>query len=168
MWRIRYFFEGVKNIIRWIPVIFKDKDWDQNFIYEILKTKIKHQAKYIGGKNRHLSSKRDSEKMMLCYRLIDKAQEDYYGSEWFEYYSSKINVVPVKNKSNGYELTVTEISERFSEYFEKYPRIYNQVNSKYNTLTNKEKAILISNINAARCNKIVFKLIETEINNWWD
>jgi hypothetical protein len=27
-WRIRYFITGVKNIFRWTPTLYKDKDWD--------------------------------------------------------------------------------------------------------------------------------------------
>ena len=35
-WRIRYFFYGVKNIIRWTPTMYHDRDWDGDFILKIL------------------------------------------------------------------------------------------------------------------------------------
>ena len=35
-WRIRYFFTGVKNIFKWMPTIYHDRDWDGDFILKIL------------------------------------------------------------------------------------------------------------------------------------
>ena len=32
--------EGVRNMLRWYPTIWNDRDWDQHFIYEVLKTKF--------------------------------------------------------------------------------------------------------------------------------
>ena len=72
---IRYFINSVKNIIRWFPIIWKDRDWDGWYIYTILETKIKHQAEYIGSKDRHVEAKRDAERMMTCVRLIQKVKD---------------------------------------------------------------------------------------------
>ena len=38
-WRIRNFLIGCKNIIKWVPTLFKDRDWDQYHIYTILQKK---------------------------------------------------------------------------------------------------------------------------------
>ena len=37
----------IKNIIRWIPVLWKDRDWDDWYIYKILQKKIEYQRKEI-------------------------------------------------------------------------------------------------------------------------
>ncbi len=39
-WRIRYFLEGVKNIIRWIPTLYHDRDWDGVYILKILQKNL--------------------------------------------------------------------------------------------------------------------------------
>jgi hypothetical protein len=41
LWRIKYFFDSIKNLLRWFPVIFKDRDFDHTFILRILYFKIK-------------------------------------------------------------------------------------------------------------------------------
>ena len=41
------FAEGVYNIIRWIPTIYKDKDWDDFYITKLLQVKIEHQREYL-------------------------------------------------------------------------------------------------------------------------
>ena len=63
---MRDFIQGIKTLIRWFPIIWKDRDYDDHFIWEILKFKIRNQADYIGSKDRHVSAKRDAEIMMLC------------------------------------------------------------------------------------------------------
>ena len=40
-WRVKYFFESIKNLIIWFPVIFKDRDYDHTFILRILSFKLK-------------------------------------------------------------------------------------------------------------------------------
>jgi hypothetical protein len=77
MYKIKQFFRRIYNLYRWLPIIWKDQDWDDHYIWEILKFKLKNQSKYIGTKDRHVSAKRDAEIMMLCTRLIDKIQSQY-------------------------------------------------------------------------------------------
>jgi hypothetical protein len=36
MYKIKQFFRNIHNLIRWFPIIWKDRDWDDHFIFEIL------------------------------------------------------------------------------------------------------------------------------------
>lgn len=77
---------GIKNLWKWFPIIWKDRDWDYYYIFQVLKFKLEKQAKHLGKRNWHESSKRDAEIMMTCVRLINKLQNE----EYFEaYYDSK-------------------------------------------------------------------------------
>jgi hypothetical protein len=68
-WKIVDISRSIKNIIRWFPIIWKDRDWDESYIYTILQTKLKFQSKYIGDRDFHTTAKRDSEIMDLCVNL---------------------------------------------------------------------------------------------------
>ena len=81
MFKIKQFFKRIYNIYRWFHIVWKDKDYDHWYIFEILKTKLKFQSKYFRKYGYHLSSERDAEKMELCIRLIDKVQNEYYLDE---------------------------------------------------------------------------------------
>ena len=75
----KYIKYGVQNLYKWFWVIWKDRDWDHHYILEVLKFKLEKQAKHLGERNWHESSKRDAELMMTCVRLINKIQnEEYY------------------------------------------------------------------------------------------
>ena len=78
---MRTWYKRIKNIIRWVPILWKDKDWDYWHTFEILKTKLKFQSEYFYKYGYHVSSERESQKMKLCARLIDKIQNEYYLDE---------------------------------------------------------------------------------------
>ena len=164
MYRIKQFFKQIHNLIRWFPIIWKDMDWDDFYIFEILKFKLKNQAKYIGTKDRHMSAKRDAEIMMLCVRLIEKVQDEYYGMEYHNYYKSNIKFIPSISHPGSYEMEEELISEHYDDYFKKYPRIYKQVTGK----DKHEIAFQISRINEERAHKLLFTILEQNIRRWWD
>jgi hypothetical protein len=164
MYKIKQFFRNIRNLIRWFPIIWKDRDWDDHFIFEILKFKLKNQAEYIGYHDRHMSAKRDAEKMMLCVRLIEKVQDEYYGCEYQKYNDSELIFIDSEDYPGHYEIEIKEISECFDEYFKKYPRIYKQVNG----INRHNIAFKIAQINQERAHKLLFKILEQNIRRWWD
>jgi hypothetical protein len=166
MYKIKQFFRRLYNLYRWAPTIWKDQDWDHSYIYEILKFKLKNQAEYIGGKNRHTTAKRDAEIMMLCVRLIDKVQNDYYGNEYFNYHTLESVFTPSKEFPNMQEWDVIETSEHFDDYFKKYPLIYRMVPDL--KAPKGEIAFRIAKINEERAHKLLFTILKNNIRKWWD
>jgi hypothetical protein len=164
MYKIKQFFRRIRNLYRWFPVIWKDQDWDDYYIFEILKFKLKNQAEYIGKRGNHLSAKRDAEKMMLCVRLIEKVQDEYYGCEYQDYCKLNIHFIDSKSYPGMYEAETEVISESYNEYFKKYPRIYNQIKTEDKHRT----AFYIGRENEERVHKLLFKILEQNIRRWWD
>lgn len=111
----------LKHLFKWLPVIWKDKNWDHFYVYEILRFKIKNQADYIQS-NGLTDFDREYERMQTILKLLDRVQNEYY-----------IEQLLVDDN--------VELTEERLEY------AYNQ----------HEKA-----------RKLVFKLIATNIEKWWD
>jgi hypothetical protein len=80
----KYIKYGIKNLYKWFWVIWKDRDWDHYYIFEVLKFKLEKQAKHLGERDWHESSKRDAEIMMTCVKLIDKIQNESYFDELYD------------------------------------------------------------------------------------
>jgi hypothetical protein len=80
----KYIKYGVQNLYKWFWVIWKDRDWDHHYIFEVLKFKLEKQAKHLGERDWHESSKRDAEIMMTCVRLINKIQNESYFDELYD------------------------------------------------------------------------------------
>jgi hypothetical protein len=111
-----------------------------------------------------MSAKRDAEIMMLCVRLIEKVQDEYYGSEYIKYSDSEFKSIANKEHPDLYEIIIVEKSEHYDDYFKKYPRIYKQVNG----VNRHNIAFNIARINEDRAHKLLFKILEQNIKKWWD
>jgi hypothetical protein len=170
-------YRGIKNLIQWLPVIWKDRDCSSYYIFRILEHKLKLQAKGIAKRDIHVSAQRDAEIMMTCVRLMDKIKDDYYESEYMDYYETNLWFEDIKDNP-GYSTMKSEmISEKFDEYFKKYPLIYKRVlngegifpvNQKIGSEKKQTIATNIAYINQERANKLLFKILENNIKRWWD
>jgi hypothetical protein len=164
------FIRGVKNIFKWLPIVWKDRDWDDSYIFNVLTFKLKNTAKYIGERDWHENAKRDSERMMTCVRLIEKVQEDYYSMEWLDYDNSDYDFVDFPG-SNLKELKVTRISENFDDYFAKHKSSYKKIMSgKEAIFGNDEKQKTAMNIGRYKHNqarRLLFEIMERHIEGWW-
>jgi len=70
-------FYGVINIIRWIPVIWSDRDYDWAFLAQIMEYKLRRMSKLF--KNGHLvRSDRDSRRMLICAELLKRLHSESY------------------------------------------------------------------------------------------
>ena len=85
MWRIREFKRGILNIISWLPVIWRDRDWDSGYIEYLLLFKIRKIRKY---KKRHFSVgyENDIKWMKKCEYLLTMLKDAKY---WDDEYDSK-------------------------------------------------------------------------------
>jgi hypothetical protein len=122
--------------------------------------------------------------MMLAARLIAIQQEDLYDMEYMEYHESEFNFLDINDEDDTPEkhkdpkrLEINVISERFDEYFERYPRQYKRaVSGELNLFTRDENekenkkiyAMEIAHENQKRSRKLLFKLLDENIERFWD
>jgi hypothetical protein len=175
-WRIKQFWVSVKNLWRWLPVMWKDRDWDDHYIWEILKTKLKYQSKYIGSRDIHVNAKYDAERMMWCVRLIEKIQDEHYAGEYMDYHESRFNWLDIDGDTEHKRLEIEEVSENYDEYFAKHKAAVRKVlaNKEYqifelNDDNYKQRlAMNVGRYNEKRAQDLLFKLLNRDIRGWWD
>lgn len=168
---------GIQNLIYWIPTVWRDRNWDGNYIYEILKHKLKAQADYIGKRNIHTRAQYDARNMRICIKLIEKLQDDYYEMEYTDYAKDKHWFEPCKDQP-GYSTWESEnVWEEYDQYFRKYPLIHQRVlkgegvfglDGKNEEDIKQRVAMNIAHINQKRAHKLLFKIMESQIQGWWD
>ena len=68
MYRTKRFFRKCRNVIRWIPTIWKDEDWDQTYIYDMLLLKLERQRDFFLSDRAYASNaKENSDKgFVIC------------------------------------------------------------------------------------------------------
>ena len=170
-WRIKYFIDGIHNIIRWMPTLYHDRDWDDSFILKMLQKKIEHQRKYLVKHNRHMRVDEDNFWMTVALNLIEREKEEYYGLEHYDYMNLEVKFHLSKHKSDCYEMKRIIKSEQLDNYLTKYKGAVRRVlkANKKIEFTDKEKiAFYVSKYNQERSRKLLFNILEKYSNRWWD
>ena len=103
--KIIRFIEGVQNVIKWLPVIWHDVDFDYHYLYKILHFKLKNMQEYLESDYAITADAKKTAKQImiaknLCKRLIDdnyldnalRKYETQYGS------SDVISFEPTENE----------------------------------------------------------------------
>lgn len=79
-WGLFSFIHSIKNIIRWMPILYRDRDWDYYYIYSILQKKLEHVRKEL------VSSTDCSDEMnkdlTLTLNLLERIKNEYYIDEY--------------------------------------------------------------------------------------
>jgi hypothetical protein len=129
--------------------------------------------------DRHNSAQYDASKMRLCVSLITLIQDSYYSSEYLDFYKEKNWFEDIEDKPEYSTWNSKILNEEFNTYFEKYPLIYKRVingegvfsikdNSNSKMDIKQRIAMNIGRINHDRSKRLLFKILEKNIESWWD
>ena len=168
-WRIRSFLTGCKNIIKWFPILWKDRDWDQWHIFTILQKKIEFQRNEIINANRHTEIDIDNRDMTIVLNLIERVKDEYYRTEYLEFEVSEFRFIPVKDNPNLKELLIDVISDQYDEYLLRYPSTVRKVIRKNgDDLDKKTLCLYVARENHKKATNLLFKILKDRIERWWD
>jgi len=168
----KQFIDGVSNLFKWFPVIWKDRNWDDIYIFEILKHKLILQREYLVSKNRHEGIETINRDITICLNLIERIQEEYYVLEIYDYHTAdwRKNFTPVKDDPEFSELHVDTVSENFDAYFTLHKAAVKKCLKKNRTLSSsKEKlARAVAYYKQDQCHKLLFSILSERMTWWWD
>lgn len=168
------FINGINNIWYWFPIIWKDRNWDSHYIFEVIKHKLNSQSQYIGSNNGHTRAQQDAHRMNICTKLIQKLQDDDYQLEYMDYAKDRHWFTPCEDTPGSSIWNSEIIWEKYDDYFKKYPLVYKRVmnGEGFTSLEGREDdkhviAMCIAHLNHERARKLLFKIMESEIEKWW-
>lgn len=167
-WRIRNFFHGIWNIIRWMPTLYKDKDWDDAYILMILQKKIEFQRAELVNANRHTNIDKDNFWMTIVLNLIERELDGYYESEKYNFCKIQYNFgEPDDYGSREWDVKLTE--NRLDEYLKLYPATTRKIIKKYSRdKDNNYLSMYVGIYNQKRCRDLIFEILKQKSANWWD
>jgi len=176
-WIKEFFRFIVKMFFRWIPTIWKDRDYDDYFIFEILKQKILQQRNYLVKNNRHTNVDKDNFWMTVCLNLIERIQDNYYEIEHFDYFESTFDFVLTEDSAPNYEMVETFKSDNMINYINKYPldrkktmKFFNKEELNYidDQSDRRTLCILMSRKRHEKAVNLLFKILSNKVEHWWD
>jgi hypothetical protein len=167
---LKEFIRGVRNIIRWMPTIYKDRHWDHAFITDIIQKKLEFTRKELVTANRFVGVESVNKEITLALNLLERIKHGYYETEMFDYIIKSYDFVSIDGTGDYLTMQDTLIEEHLDDYLAKYKRTAKKLRKKYKLKASETErlAYKVSSYNQDKCERIFWKLMHYKLNHWWD
>lgn len=150
---------GTKNLIRWFPTIWNDRNYDQYFIYVILQKKLQLSEKCLRN-GHHMYAEKTADEVKLCSLILDRLIKDEYDLHAFKRHDEKwgeanFNFKEIKDKPGYSSLHITHEKVKTEKDKEEEQKDFKR--SYENEQKLKEQDL-----------DLLFKLMRKHIQGWWD
>ncbi len=144
---------GIKNLIIWFPTVWCDRQWDNRFIYIILRQKLHFTEQTIRRYGHHENDIKDADRIKRCVDILDRLIEDAHYDEVFEEHCKKW----------GHP----EFSWKEDKLYIKYPNVKTRLDDEseqidFRKASNKEESSRQADIDE------LFEIMRKHIQEWWD
>ena len=88
---VRRFFESLDNTIKWLPVIWTDRQWDQIYLFIIMRKKLVLMRDFFNSDYAIAEgAKKRAKEMDRCINILDRMIDDFcYGEECYDKLNKK-------------------------------------------------------------------------------
>jgi len=162
--KVEYFFRSVKygteNLIKWFPVVWKDRDWDHWFLYVILQFKLKQMEKLQRKYGHGLNSEDYANQMRTCILLLDRLIKDDYLE----------NVLKPHEEKWGETTMDFKATRERDDLYEAYFKTEKAITKKQKEQEHKERMRLYKHEGKLKQQDLdyLFKYMHKHILGWWD
>ena len=180
-------YRQVKRVLDYLPIIWKGYDFDYRYATELFAHQLGRIADFLESDKAHtLSSGDNAKRIRTTLKLMKLVGDEEYAMEYFDYEVVENYFVQCED-DEGYSTMETDyISETYDEFFKKYPLIYKRVldgEGHFKVYTNTVNVLLegkttfedkrriamnVAHLNQERARKALHKMIERNIQSWWD
>jgi hypothetical protein len=159
----------IKNVFRWLPIIWKQYDFDYRYSIDVFKFQLQKQAEFLeSDKSFTLCAKDRAKRIRTVIKLMGKVYEDDYSMEY-------VDKLKELYGEDVLEVSFVETNDiTFNDFSGKTEKLFS-MRYKYETWDNadeieKVKGQLIkeSHDKQMRAHKILWSMIEKDIQTWWD
>ena len=167
---IKQFFQGLRNIIRWMPTIYRDRHWDHSFLTDILQKKLEFMRNELVSANRFVGVEAVNKDITLALNLLERIKHSYYELEMHDYIKRSYDFVPADVTAEYFTMEDTILDDNLDEYLAKYKSTAKKLRKKYKLKRDQTEklAYKVSDYNQQKCERIFWKLMHYKLNHWWD
>jgi len=156
---IRDIKHGFRNLYAWLPLIWKDRDWDHGFLFEMLQFKLSRMEKCLRN-GIHLHADETADKVKLCVLLLDRINKDEYHEMVFKHHDKKwgetdLTFTKCKDNPEMSELHISRENVNSEEDKE-------QERKEYRAIMKRPDELMQQDID------MLFETMRKHIRGWWD
>jgi len=93
---------GIRNVLYWLSIIWRDRDWDDSFFFEVMRHKIKSMERYFGRKRPIVvGSHKMARNIHRAALLLDRLIADNYAMNEMMFHEQKWGFAKIRLKDEG-------------------------------------------------------------------
>lgn len=143
---------GMGNIFKYLPIVWKDRQWDYNHLYELLQFKLKLMYKEFAKDDVYVGQGKDAKKIKFCIDILDRILKNEYHENVFRDHDRKWGEQDFDLSNGKFRRTRENILTEEDE--EKERKEFLKLMGHVGYLTEQDKRIL-------------FETITKHIESWW-
>lgn len=157
-------YRQIKNLIKWIPIIWNQFDFDYRYATDVFKFQLLKMADFMeSDKTKCVGAKDRASRIRMIIRLMDKVYDEDYACE----YQSKLKELYPKEGLFDWQFVDTEKGDgssylKYGYELTESKKMINEINKAKDSLFKESRE------KQERAHKLLWKLIEHNIRNWWD
>jgi hypothetical protein len=144
---------GVKNLITWFPIIWRDRWWDTLFVYPILHKKLTMMEKHFREDGCHVYNEKDADKIKICVLLLKRIMDDGYFKNAFKRHNEKWGDSNVSFEESFIKITYEKANTEEDKKEER---------KDFKRAIKHEEMLNQQDIN------YLFKMMSKHLRTWWD
>ncbi len=153
-------YKQIKNIFRWLPIIWKQYDFDYSYSIDVFKFQLQKQAEYFESHNAvSLYAKHKANRIRTILKLMDKVYGDGYECEYQD---------TLKEMYGENVLDVNFIEDKSKPTMFKLQFEYEKWDNAEEISQIKDELFKMSNEKQNRAHRILWAMIEKDIRSFWD
>lgn len=158
---------GIKNLVIWFPTVWRDRQWDHQFIYQVFRHKLHLQEQFIRHYGIHVNNVKDADRIKRCVDILDRLIDDVYHEEAFAEHYKNWGHPDIGWKKVDKDIDEYLKDDEFVQMTINYPKVETQLDKEkekidFRKACNKETRLRESDI------KELFDIMEKHIQEWWD
>lgn len=160
----------IKNVLRWLPIIWKQFDFDYRYSIEVFSFQLQKQAEFLESDRAcTMDAKARASRIRTIIRLMDKVYEEEYACEYQDEltrrYGNRSHKFVKLDRTSFNPVTNTE--EGLYEMQSEWDNNYSEEELK--EIDRVERELFEKSIaKQERAHKLLWQLIEKDIRTWWD
>jgi len=161
---MKHFFKnikyGIKNLITWFPIIWKDRSWDSYYIHLILHKKLSIMSYDIEHHGHHKYRMRDVNNINKCIYILNRIIKDDYHALVFKNHEKKwgkpkFHWIDCNDKDGYTELKITHGNVKTKEDKKQEQKEFRRIIKEEGQLEKQDIEYL-------------FDTMKKHIRSWWD
>ena len=156
----RSFISSISVILHWIPILYKDRDWDWYFLLKIERTKIRQMEKYFRESSIAEQDKNNAKWLHVCDKLLSIMMDEDTALKYEDTPRETKSILDFPHRNYLDRYINTKNANRFFDEDEMgWLNKYKEGNS---------HSIYLNNLRISKAKYLYYKIRENFTFNWWN